>query len=43
MPIRGCSSSACRVRLTSQYVVVKFGGLVVKGANYAHYQVLVDR
>jgi hypothetical protein len=29
--------------LTSQYVVVKFGGLVVKGANYAHYQVLVDR
>ncbi len=29
--------------LASQYVVVKFGGLVVKGANYAHYQVLVDR
>ncbi|MBE7158435.1 MAG: hypothetical protein INR62_08400 [Rhodospirillales bacterium] len=29
--------------LTSQYVVVKFGGLVVKGANYAHYQVLVNR
>jgi hypothetical protein len=29
--------------LASQYVVVKFGGIVVKGANYAHYQVLVDR
>ena len=29
--------------LASQYVVVKFGGLVVKGAEYAHYQVLVDR
>jgi hypothetical protein len=29
--------------LASQYVVVKFGGLVVKGANYAHAQVLVDR
>ncbi|MBS1813595.1 MAG: hypothetical protein JSS87_01835 [Acidobacteria bacterium] len=29
--------------LASQHVVVKFGGLVVKGANYAHYQVLVDR
>jgi hypothetical protein len=29
--------------LASQYVVVKFGGMVVKGANYAHYQVLVDR
>ena len=29
--------------LASQYVVVKFGGLVVKGSNYAHYQVLVDR
>lgn len=29
--------------LASQYVAVKFGGLVVKGANYAHYQVLVDR
>jgi hypothetical protein len=29
--------------LASQYVVVKFGGLVVKGANYAHYQVLVSR
>jgi len=24
-------------------VVVKFGAPVVKGANYAHYQVLVDR
>ena len=29
--------------LTLQYVAVKFGGVVVKGANYAHYQVLVDR
>ena len=29
--------------LASQYVVVKFGGVVVKGANYAHYQVLVNR
>jgi hypothetical protein len=29
--------------LASQYVVVKFGGLVVKGASYAHSQVLVDR
>lgn len=29
--------------LASQYVVVKFGGLVVKGASYAHTQVLVDR
>jgi hypothetical protein len=29
--------------LASQYVVVKFGGLVVKGAGYAHCQVLVDR
>jgi hypothetical protein len=29
--------------LASQYVVVKFGAPVVKGANYAHYQVLVDR
>ena len=29
--------------LASQYVVVKFGGLVVKGASYAHAQVLVDR
>jgi hypothetical protein len=24
-------------------VVVKFGGMVVKGANYAHYEVLVNR
>ena len=29
--------------LASQHVVVKFGGVVVKGASYAHYQVLVDR
>jgi hypothetical protein len=29
--------------LTHQYVAVKFGAVVVKGANYAHYQVLVDR
>jgi len=29
--------------LASQHVVVKFGGVVVKGAGYAHYQVLVDR
>ena len=29
--------------LASQYVVVKFGGVVVKGAGYAHYQVLVTR
>jgi hypothetical protein len=29
--------------LQSQYVVVKFGAPVVKGASYAHYQVLVDR
>jgi hypothetical protein len=29
--------------LASQYVVVKFGAPVVKGANYAHFQVLVDR
>jgi hypothetical protein len=29
--------------LASQYVVVKFGAPVVKGANFAHYQVLVDR
>ena len=27
----------------SQYAVVKFGGLVVKGADYAHAQVLVSR
>ena len=29
--------------LASQYVVVKFGAPVVKGASYAHYQVNVDR
>jgi hypothetical protein len=29
--------------LASQYVAVKFGGVVVKGASYAHAQVLVDR
>jgi hypothetical protein len=29
--------------LASQYVVAKFGGVVVKGAGYAHTQVLVDR
>jgi hypothetical protein len=29
--------------LASQMVVVKFGAVVVKGANYAHYEVLVDR
>ena len=29
--------------LMTQSVVVKFGGKVVKGANYAHYEVLVDR
>ena len=29
--------------LASQYVAVKFGAVVVKGANYAHFQVLVDR
>ena len=29
--------------LTQQYVAVKFGAVVVKGANYAHAQVLVDR
>ena len=29
--------------LSSQMVVVKFGAVVVKGANYAHYQVIVDR
>ena len=29
--------------LASQYVVVKFGAVVVRGASYAHYQVLVDR
>jgi len=29
--------------LTYEYVAVKFGAVVVKGASYAHYQVLVDR
>ena len=29
--------------LASQLVVVKFGAVVVKGAGYAHYQVIVDR
>lgn len=29
--------------LSNQHVVVKFGGVVVKGANYAHYKVNVDR
>jgi hypothetical protein len=29
--------------LVSQYVVVKFGAVVVKGANYAHAQVTVQR
>ena len=29
--------------MTHQYVAVKFGGLVVKGAGFAHSQVLVDR
>jgi hypothetical protein len=29
--------------MTYQYVAVKFGAPVVKGATYAHYQVLVDR
>jgi hypothetical protein len=29
--------------LASQYVAVKFGAPVVKGASYAHYQVLVNR
>ena len=29
--------------LTHQYVAVKFGAPVVKGASYAHYQVLVNR
>ena len=41
--LRASSSSASAGSLASQYVVVKFGGVVVKGANYAHYQVLVDR
>jgi len=29
--------------LAQQHVVVKFGGVVVKGANYAHYKVNVER
>jgi hypothetical protein len=29
--------------LASQHVVVKFGGVVVKGASYAHYKVNVER
>jgi hypothetical protein len=29
--------------LASQMVVVKFGGVVVKGAPYAHYEVKVNR
>jgi hypothetical protein len=29
--------------LTTESVVVKFGGLVVKGASYAHYEVKVNR
>jgi len=29
--------------LAAQHVVVKFGGLVVKGAGYAHYKVNVNR
>ena len=29
--------------LASQMVVVKFGGVVVKGASYAHYKVVIDR
>jgi hypothetical protein len=29
--------------LMTQSVVVKFGGVVVKGASYAHYEVLVNR
>src|ERR1700691_3895867 len=29
--------------LSQQYVAVKFGAVVVKGASYAHAQVLVDR
>ncbi len=29
--------------LMTQSVVVKFGGMVVKGANYVHYEVLVNR
>jgi hypothetical protein len=29
--------------LASQMVVVKFGGVVVKGASYGHYKVIVER
>ena len=29
--------------MTYQYVAIKFGAPVVKGANFAHYQVLVER
>jgi len=29
--------------LASQMVVVKFGAIVVKGASYAHYKIIVDR
>jgi hypothetical protein len=29
--------------LASQMVVVKFGGIVVKGSSYAHYKVVVNR
>lgn len=29
--------------LAQQSVVVKFGGVVVKGANYAHYKLVVER
>jgi hypothetical protein len=29
--------------MTYEYVAVKFGAMVVKGASYAHYQVLVTR
>ncbi len=29
--------------LASQMVVVKFGGVVVKGPSYAHYKVVIDR
>ena len=50
LPAHWLSESAPRIfqlglpnSLASQYVVVKFGGLVVKGANYAHAQVTVQR
>jgi hypothetical protein len=29
--------------LMTESVVVKFGGVVVKGASYAHFEVKVDR